>query len=241
MILSGGVLDATGEFRVAKAFRGAPVDVLDLDRLGVDDRDLNAFASLDWRVTDRWSLGLDVFQLEVSGGRQVDFDFEYGDLLVPVGARVDSELDLAFYVLSLSYSVYRSDRLHVGLGLGVHGVDTRYDLSARTTVGGTETLLGSESDDFIAPLPNLCASVVYAFTDQLVGQLDGGWLSLGYGDVSGDLVSLHGQLAWWFNERVGAGLGYSFLDLDVEDRGNRFRDIYDLQMQGPRLILKLAF
>lgn len=216
-------------------------EVIDLDRLGVDNTDTSPYLTFDWRVSPRWVLAADYFRLDVSGGRRVDFDFEFGDLVVPIGAAVDSVLKLDFYVFSAAYSFQRSERAEFGFGLGVHGVDLTYELYADTRIGDATVILGEEDDNFLAPLPNLYIHGSYAFTPELVARIESGWLSLTYDDYDGDLLTLHGQLAYWWTDRFAIGAGYSFIDLDVvRDRGTR-REHYDIYMNGPRAFVTYTF
>jgi hypothetical protein len=230
-------VDAT----MAKWTEGERVDYVNLGRLGVPESDADLWARVSARVGSRWQVGLDYFTIDVAGGRAVNFEFEFGDLVVPVGASVDTSLDADFYVLSINYAFYRSDRLELGAGLGVHGVGLKYDLFAEARAGSVVRTLGEEEDDFLAPLPNAAVYGAYAFTPKLLGQLKGGWISLSYDEYDGELLALHAQLAYRLSGRVSVGLGYSMFDFDVErNRGIR-RESYDLDLQGPRVFLGMVF
>jgi hypothetical protein len=230
-------VDAT----MAKWTEGERIDYINLGRLGVPESDTDLWARVSTRIGSRWQLGFDYFTIDVAGGRAVNFEFEFGDLVVPVGATVDTSLDTDFYVLSMTYAFYRSDRMELGAGLGVHGVGLEYDLFAEVRAGSLVRTLGEEEDDFLAPLPNAVIYGSYAFTPKLLGQLKLGWISLSYDEYDGELLALHAQLAYLLTDRVSVGLGYTMFDFDVErNRGTR-RESYDLDLQGPRVFLAMGF
>lgn len=239
--LSVGAVDFDVDATIAKWTEGEDVDYINLARLGVPESDTNLWARLGIRLGERWQLSMDYFTIDVAGGRAVNFDFEFGDLLVPVGASVDASLDVDFYVLSMSYAFYKSDRMEVGVGVGVHGVDLEYDMFAEARVGSEVRELGEEDDDFLAPLPNAALYASYAFSPRLLGQAQAGWISLSYDEYDGELLALHAQLAYLLTRRMSVGLGYTFFDFDVErDRGTR-REYYDLDLEGPRVFLSMSF
>jgi hypothetical protein len=239
--ISVGAVDFNVDATIAKWTEGEEIDYINLARLGVPESDTDLWARLSARLGERWQIGMDYFTIDVAGGRAVNFEFEFGDLVVPVGASVDAALDVDFYVLSMSYAFYRSDRLEIGAGLGIHGVDLEYDMFAEASIGSLATALGEEDDDFLAPLPNAALYATYAFSPRLLGQAKTGWISLSYDDYDGELLALHAQLAYLLTGRTSVGLGYTFFDFDVErDRGTR-REYYDLDLQGPRVFLNVAF
>jgi len=239
--ISVGAVDFDVDATIANWSEGEDVDYIDLARLGVPESDTNLWARLGARLGERWQIGVDYFTIDVAGGRAVDFEFEFGDLVVPVGASVDASLAVDFYVLSMSYAFYRSDRLELGAGVGIHGVDLKYDMFAEARIGSVVRELGEEEDDFLAPLPNAALYASYAFSPRLLGQAKAGWISLSYDEYDGELLALHAQLAYLLTARTSLGLGYTFFDFDVEhDRGTR-REYYDLDLEGPRVFLSMAF
>lgn len=236
-----GAVDFNVDAVMAKWTEGENIDYVNLARLGVPETDTDIWARVSTRVGSRWQLSFDYFTIDVAGGRAVNFEFEFGDLVVPVGASADAALDADFYVFSMNYALYRSDRMELGAGLGIHGVGLEYDLFAEVRAGSVVRTLGEEEDDFLAPLPNAAIYGVYAFTPKLLGQLKGGWISLSYDEYDGELLALHAQLAYLITDRVSIGLGYTMFDFDVERNRDTRREYYDLDLNGPRIFLAMGF
>ena len=109
--ISIGAVDFDVDATIANWTEGEDVDYINLARLGVPESDTDLWARLGLRLGERWQISMDYFTIDVAGGRAVNFDFEFGDLVVPIGASVDSSLDVDFYVLIMSYAFYKSDRL----------------------------------------------------------------------------------------------------------------------------------
>ena len=85
---SAGAVYFNVDARLGKWTEGEDPKYIDLERLGVDESDVSPYMTFDWRASTRWVLSADYFRLDVSGGRSVGFDFEYGDLVIPTPAWV---------------------------------------------------------------------------------------------------------------------------------------------------------
>ena len=60
--------------------------------------------------------------------------------------------------------------------------------------------------------------------------------------MDGELVSARGSLEWRpGGGAFGAGLGYQYVDIDVEDTGGNRAEKYDVEFYGPILFLQVGF
>ncbi len=237
----GGVsiFQAKGEFSSTKD--GRPEIEIDLDDLDLDENMVSPIVGVWFNFGKRWTLRLEYFGYHDDSKTTADFNFEFDDLDVPVGARVDTSLDLDVYVANLAYNFIRSERARFGVGVGVHAADIDLDISAKVTIAGDETSLGDETADLIAPVPNLYAYGAYAFTERFIFRYGGGWLSLNYEDYEGSLIFASAFLEYWPFKYAGIGVGYRYLAADVEyDPGNKVEE-YDVALPGPLLYLTLGF
>ncbi len=179
----GQLYSAEGDFSSTKD--GRPEIELDLDDLDLDENLVSPIFGMLFNFGKRWTLRLDYIGYHDDSKTTADFSFEFDDLVVPVGARVDTSLDLDVYVANLAYNFIRSERARFGVGVGVHAADIDLDISAKVTIAGEEISLGDETADLIAPVPNLYAYGAYAFTERFIFRYGGGWLSLNYDDYEG--------------------------------------------------------
>lgn len=231
--------DATGEFNSTN--EGFPRITIDLDDLGLDENPVSPVAGVIFKFGKRWNLRLDYFGFNENGKRTADFSFNFGDLVVPIGARLDSSLNLNIYVVNLSYDFIYTEKARFGLGFGVHTADIDLDVSGRVTVAGREIFLGEGEEDFTAPVPNLYASGAYAFTDRFILRYGGGWLSLSYGDYEGSLWFVNASLEYWPFRHVGFGAGYRYFSADVEYNPGDRKEEYDVRFPGPVVYATLGF
>lgn len=240
-VFYGGVqvYQARGEFRSTK--EGQPEIKVDLDDLGLDENQLSPIAGFNFTFGKRWKLRFDYFGYHDDAKTTADFSFDFDDVIIPVGARVDSSLDLDVYVLNLGYNLIYTERARFGLGVGIHAADLNLKISGKATVAGSEVSLGEGQEDFIAPVPNLYAYGAYAFTDRFLIRYGAGWMSLSYGDFDGDLLTANATLEYWPFQYVGLGLGYRYLKVDVDyDPGNK-KEKYDVKLPGPVFYLTVGF
>jgi hypothetical protein len=186
-----------------------------------------------WRITERWRLDAEYFQLNRSGERVIDRQIEWGDQTFPVNASVATEFNFSDLRVSVGYSFFRRQDKEIGVGLGLH-VAT-YDVSLRGGGGN------SEGEDVLAPLPVLSFYGQFALTDTwAVGaRLDR--FSLSYDKFDGSLTSLGLDLLYQPFKHVGFGVAYRALAVRAEIEGERnilrMRQVF----QGPMLFMNASW
>lgn len=227
--------DISGDFSSAKD--GREPTKLDLDDFGIDSSDVDRFFSATIPIGSRWVLRLDNFGYQRDGGREAEFAFEFDDLVVPVGARVDVDASLWLYVANLSYRVFRSDGIELQVGAGAHVAQLNYELDGRVRVGEVEGDLGEEDSEYWLPLPNLYAALRYEATPRTELMLGTGWLGMGYQEYEGDLFFIRASMEYRVTERFGVGIAGSYMDVNIERDTDRKHETYDLQMPGISLYL----
>jgi hypothetical protein len=239
--LYGGVqfFDATGEFSSTE--EGRPKVELDLNDLNLDENEISPVAGINFRLGKRWNLRLDYYGYHDDGKRRAGTSFNFGDLVVPLEARLDSSLDLDLYVANISFDVIHTEKARFGLGAGLHVADLDLDISASVAVGNMERSLGRSEENLTAPLPNVFVSGAYAITDTFILRYAGGWMSLSYDDWDGELWLGQAFLEYWPFQYVGIGAGYRYMSADVEyDSGDK-KETYDVELPGPMVYLTVGF
>ena len=141
---------ADGKFSSTRGSR--PNKKVDLDDLDLNENEISPIVGGIINFGREWSLRLDYFGYHDDGKSTVDFSFDYDDATFPIGAHLDSSLDMDVYVANLSYNFIHSERTRLGVGLGVHAVDFDMKISGRVKTMGVETDLGSGSMVFIEGL-----------------------------------------------------------------------------------------
>ena len=237
----GGVqiYQADGDFRSTK--EGRPEIEVDMDDLDLDKNAISPIFGALINFGKRWTLCLDYFGYHDDSTVTSEFDFEFEDLVVPVGARVESSLDLDVYVANFAYNFISTERARLGVGVGVHAADIDLDISASVTVAGNEVPLGTGNADLLAPVPNIFVYGAYAFTEKFLLRYGGAWLSMKYGDYDGSLLVASAYLEYWPFQYVGLGAGYRYTHADIEYDNGKKEEEYDVDLPGPMFYVTFGF
>jgi hypothetical protein len=234
-------LDGDGKFS-ARLPDGNEINIIDFDRAGLKDTDSSYWLSLNWRsASSRWGAWFGSWRYDVVGSREWQNSLPIGDMEIPVGASVTSNFDATWYILEATYSFYRSELLDTGIGFGFHTVDIDTNLIARFGIGDQEVETVSTNLDTLAPLPNILAYIHWKFAPRwnLVGRV--GYFSLDYSDYSGQMTNAHAIVNYELSSRWGLGLGYQFVNLDLDVEKKDFTQVYDIDFAGPMAFVRFSF
>jgi hypothetical protein len=238
--LGADFLDARGTF--SSTIDGDPTDDLSTDDLGVDDGNVTPYFGARWRFTDRWRLMFNYFGMKSEGKVREDFNrLIFGDIDISGFLEVKTDFATDFYVAQLGYSLFKNDRAELGIGGGLHVVDFDIALTVRAGINNRQGTLESDSSDLTVPLPNILGFGTYAFTPKLSVEGSIGWFGLNYDQYSGNLVAANAALEYRVTEHVGLGLGYNYVDMNLDIEQSRRTDSYDLRYNGPVLYVSAGF
>ena len=238
--LGATYLDAKGTF--SSTIQGEPTDKLSTDDLKVADGNTTPAFGARWRFTDRWRATFNYFGTDNDGRVRRNFDdLNFGPITATGFLEVETSFKTDFYVAQVGYSFLKNERAELGLGGGLHVVSFDTALKVRGKINGKSGSEKSSESDLTVPLPNILGFGTYAFTPRL--SLDGGigWFGLDYDDYSGNLVAVNANLEYRFTDNFGVGVGYNFIDMDLEIEQSRRTDTYDLDYKGPVLYLSAGF
>ncbi len=243
----GGMLgEADSTFRSTRDGR-PPVD-LDMNDLDMDEEASSVWGSLTWQFADSWGISASYSGFESDGTVSASEGGNFGDVEWEVNTFLDSDLSLDLYIIDLHWDFIRTERTNVGIGLGLHIADLEASIGATITadIDGQPVDppldLGTDTAAVTAPLPNVILRAGHRFGDSWYLGGTVGYFTLNVDDIDGELISLRGSLEWRpGGGAFGAGLGYQFVDVDVEDSGGSRTKEYDIQFYGPILFLQVGF
>jgi len=241
IIFYGGIqfYRADGEFGYVKD--DVPDITLDLDDLGLDEKAVSPIIGGVINFGRRWTLRLDYFGYHDNGKSTADFEFDFDDITYPVGARLDSSIDVDIYVANLSYNFISTERARLGVGLGVHTADLDLEISGTANAGPEKTDVGTGETELLVPLPNLYVMGAYSFTDRFIVRCGAGWMSLNSGDWSGTLYFYNAFFEYWPFRYAGLGAGYRFVSADIEYEPGHKKETYDIDLPGPVFYVTASF
>lgn len=186
-----------------------------------------------WRISQRWRIDAEYFQLNRSSEHVVDREIQWGDQTFAANTTVSSKFNFSDLRLSVGYSFFRTPDKELGVGLGLHMA--WYDVSLNSSTSDRE------GQDVLAPLPVLSLYGNFAITDTwAVGaRLDR--FSLDYDKFSGGLTSLALDLQYQPFRHVGFALGYRGLFIEAEVEGDRVTGKFRQTFQGPMVSMNVSF
>lgn len=205
--------------------RGTEIDFeQDLDL--TDRKALGAFMG-SVRLGEKWRIEAEYFALNRSGTRVINRDLSWGNITFPVNTSVSSSFDTDVYRLSGGYSFIKDDKKEFGVALGLFVTDFKASLSTPT--------LGTSQGDTLAPLPTLGVYGAYAFTPKwlLSGRVD--YFSLNYDNYDGSLTNFQVSVDYRFTRTFGVGVGYRYVDYNLEVSDSSWSGNVDYKFHGPTL------
>ena len=203
------------------------------DDLGLDDREIQVSVLGKLRLGERWRIEGEYFALNRSGTRAISRTINFGGNIYPVGITVNSEFDSDIYRLSAGYSFIKSTQAELGVALGLHITDFTMSLAGAN--------VSQRTGDALAPLPTIGIYGAYALTPRwlLTGRAD--IFSFSYDDYDGSLVNLVAGIDYRFSRNFGVGLGYRYVDYDLDVTKSSFSGNIQYEFSGPVLYLVGSF
>ncbi len=210
---------------------GAMVDFE--DTLGLESDLVVPIGTARFRLTDRWRIELEYFQIDRESSGTAGVEIQWGDQVFPVDTGLLALYDVSVLRLSLGYAFFRRRDKELGVALGVHG--TRIEAALEDSAGN------GDEGKLLAPLPVLSLYGGIALTDRWSVGMHVDAFSLEYEQYSGRVLSNAIDLIYRPLRHVGLGLGYRDLFVDLEADNSDFRGKVESDTRGPVAFLSLNF
>jgi hypothetical protein len=240
-----GGMSHRGEATISSTRDGDPTDKLDFEDLGLDSETEVVWADFTWQFAERWQTSLSYSSFDSDGGRSASEEGSIGNIDWAVGAQLTTEFDLNLYIADVTWDFVKTDKAHIGVGVGLHAADLDMDVTVEVgaEIGGVGGVVEvkRESTSVLAPLPNVSLVGGWMITEKLYlgGHL--GYLSLTYDKYDGELFSARGALEWRPWRNFGLGAAYQYVDIDLTVDNSSTTDEWDLKFYGPILFLSVGF
>ena len=245
LTFSLGMMKHQADGSVVSTRPNLPLDRLSLKDLDLDDDDDIVWANLNWQFASRWQAGFGYSSYDTQGLTIASAGGNFEGTEWETGAVLASYLEMDLYIAEVSYALLQRENSRLDVGLGVHAIDLDFGLfvGVFASAEGREEFVPIifKDSDFFAPLPNLSLVGGHQIAEKVYLEGRAGWLSLSYDEYKGDLLSLRLTAEWRPWQRVGFGLGYQFVDVDVKVDRSRGREIYDVEFDGPILFMSVGF
>jgi hypothetical protein len=203
------------------------------DTLDLDKRNLTPIAGFMWRFSERWRVELEYYAVGRDATRALATDVQWGDQTYPIGTTVDTTFDFSDARVSVGYSFFKRRDKELGVGLGLHVSGIKAGISAAGS--------SAEAKDVTAPLPVVNLYGLFALTNEWAVRMRADWLSLTYGDYSGDVRGMGLDVLYQPFRHVGFGLGLRGLMMDVTIEDPEWHGEARMSYTGPTVFLTASF
>ena len=224
------------------ARRDFEVTPVDLESMGLKDRDTTWLAEYRYRQSDRWQYSLSVYRYRVTADTTAETEFNFDNVDVQVGAALKSSLAIDTYAFDAMYTLRRTDRSELSVGGGFHVLDNDVVINSQRSVNNNdreEIERGRAS--LIAPLPNIRATYFHAFTPRVSMTATAGWLSLSYNEYDGDFRYLRFKAEYLVTDAFGLNAGFQFASIDAQENLDRGYNRFDVEFSGVTVGVSYAF
>lgn len=194
-----------------------------------------------WRFARNWRLTFEYFGIDRRSIAMLSRDVQFGDTLFELNADVRGRFRSKLYKVQVGWSPYLTQTSELGVSLGVHLTDFLLGISAQASVNGQSGAVRTETEELLAPLPNVGAYARQEIVPDvsIIGRLN--WLQLKIDDYRGGLTDAEASLVWQAIPGFSLGAGYRILSyrLDID------KELYDgfvrYRFDGPIVYVTASF
>jgi len=216
-ILHAGVFFPDRNFKIHVDGRGAGTNPnIDFeDEFGLNKSDQVFALEFGWRFGKKWSLLTQYFDTSGSRTAVLDEDIEWEDVVFAEGSNATAGQEFSVIRTFFGRRFNTNERHELGIGAGLHWFELGAFVEGEIIVAGQGTQFRRESVSVNAPLPNVGVWYNYSLTPKwaFTSRLD--YLSADIDDYSGSLVNLGVGINYRAFDRIGVGLSYNRLELDL--------------------------
>jgi len=200
--------------------------------LGMDSRIPQGRIEIMFRLRERNRLRVDYFESNRRASHPLARQVVFGDETFNVNEQVNSSIDWRQFGLTYTFSVVRTDRFELGLGLGLYfleadakgAVDTR-----RQEVSGS------------GAFPSIPLDFTWRISRRFALVARGQYFHASVNDFEGSMAEYHGDVQYRWTQAFSLGAGYTIMrsSLDVQDAN--FPGAFRLNVRGPEAFFKVSF
>ncbi len=215
------------------------------NRLGLTPNTQSVDAAASWRISNHNFLEFQYFAFGRNSTKQITDSISWGDVVYPVGARLQASDHLEYYGVTYRYYIWRNPSWELGAGIGVDGLFLTTHLAVQTTGDGSlvESDSAPKKTDIVAPLPVIGISGDWQFVPRLL--IKGAVQYMYINDISGigaHLTDVALGVEWYPLHHLGLGAVYHYVGVTVDQTktdGEKVNVAYTIQ--GPALYLTGTF
>jgi hypothetical protein len=214
------------------------------DTLGLDGEQTVFRLDGRYRFKPKHGLTFSWYRISSDSNKTLLDDIDWVDedgnsVTIPTGTRVDSSLGYDIYKIGYQWSFYRTDKVELAAGAGLHFADVSLELGVESGLFDSE-LRTATSD---VPMPVASFGVEYSVTPRFDWYIDAQLFALDLGEWRGVYSDFQLGVTYQLFEHVGAGMALGSNNLQiVRDYDNEdVRFDYNNRVAGIYLFLRANF
>jgi len=211
------------------------------DQWKLDSSQATGSAVMRWRFGEKWSVSGQYYESNDSARAVLDEDIEWGDYTFKAGISAGAGIGLTVARLFFGRTFHEGVNHEFGAGIGAHWLEIEGYIYGEAYINDESIGFRRESVSAGAPLPNIGAWYMHAFSPQwlLSARLD--WLDASIDEYSGRLVNTSLGIHYQPFDHFGFSLAYQLFDLDVEVEESDWKGSADLRYTGPFLSITASW
>jgi hypothetical protein len=190
--------------------------VIDFDKT-LDGETSNSLFRVDanWNWAKRHGVSYTWYDVNRTGYRAIGQDLEFGDQTFPVGATLNSQLDIKLNRLMYHYGLARNEEVNLDIGGGFYYANIGMTLTAIGNFGSI-TDGTSKAVSLKAPLPTAGLKLEYKWTPRLSSTFLADFFYFSYNDWEGALTDIQFGLAYKITSHWTLGAAYDRFVINLE-------------------------
>lgn len=252
MFQAGAAFNAIDTAATVGPANGSGGTGLDLEEdLGFPSSKTAFDALVRYRISDRWMIEGEYFNLPRDTSATASGTIEFGRLTFPVSASLRAEFDIQSIRLAAGYAFFRSRETEVGAALSVYGTGLGLRLGGNARVGGIEAGFQTEKFRVGAPIPTVGLYASHAITPRwlISGRADymnlhlSSFTGFGYDldDVNAEVLSLEASTEYRLAEHLALGVAYRYMDISMGATSGGAKGQIDYKVSAPIVFLRASF
>jgi hypothetical protein len=221
---------------------GAGLSIRPGDTLGLDSEQTVFRLDGLYRFNTKHAITFSWFRINADASKTLLDDIEWIDengdtVTIPTGTSVNSSLGYDIYKLGYRWSFYRSDKVELAAGAGLHMAEVRVGLSVDSAIIGSDLRTAKSN----LPMPVLSFRLNYNVTPRFDWFLRSQLFALDLGQWRGVYSDIELGMKYQLFEHIGIGVGIGSNGLDVVREYDDTRLDFDNQVTGLHFFVSANF
>ena len=196
--------------------------VIDYDKT-LDGQTSNSLFRIDgtWNINKRNSLNYTWYDVNRTGMQTIDRDIDSGDQTFPVGATINSQLDIKLNRLLYRYGLARTDQINFDIGGGIYYANISMTMSAVGNIGALDAG-ASKAVSLQAPMPTAGVNLECKLSKRWSTTFSADWFYFAYDNWQGAQTDIQIGLAYKIAKNWTLGAAYDRFTIIGRPRKKQF-------------------